>query len=114
MGPIYLIILSTTYECKHGIIQELNISYNNCTDGTDDALCYGMVKYKKKEEIFIIIDRNITKFYDSRFSFLDLKALSLKDELENSEINKIIDYIKPLKNSATDRNTINKDNYIFY
>ena len=32
----------------------------------------------------------------------------------NSEINKIIDYIKPLINSATDRNTINKDNYIFY
>ena len=46
--------------------------------------------------------------------FLDPNALSLKDELENSEINKIIDYIKPLMNSATDRNTINKDNYTFY
>ena len=53
---------NTTYKCKHdihGIIQELNNSYYNCT-------------------------------------------------------NKIIDYIKPLMNSATDRNTINKDNYIFY
>ena len=38
----------------------------------------------------------------------------LKDELGSNEINKIIDYIKPLMNSATDKNTINKDNYIFY
>ena len=52
--------------------------------------------------------------YDSRVGFLDLKALSLKYELESNEINKIIDYIKPLMNSARDINTINKDNYIFY
>ena len=52
--------------------------------------------------------------YDSRVDFLDLKSLSLKDELESNEINKIIQYIKPLMNSATDGNTINKDNYIFY
>ena len=38
---------NTTYECKHdfyGIIQELNNSYYNCTNGTDDALRYGMIK----------------------------------------------------------------------
>ena len=52
--------------------------------------------------------------YDSRIGFLDLKALSLKDKLESGEINKLIAYIKPLMNSATDRNTINTDNYIFH
>ena len=52
--------------------------------------------------------------YDSRVGLLDLKALRSKDELESNEVRKIIDYIKPLMNSATDRNTINKDNYIFY
>ena len=45
---------------------------------------------------------------------MDLKTLSLKDELDNDEIDKLIDYFKPLMNRATDRNTINKDNYIFY
>ena len=67
MAPIYI---KTTYECKHdfhGIIEKLNISYYNCTDGTDDALRYGMIKYNKKEETFIIIDRNRTKIYDSRY-----------------------------------------------
>ena len=42
----------TTYECKHDfhdIIQELKISYYNCTDGTDDALRYGKIMYNKKE-----------------------------------------------------------------
>ena len=73
-----------------------------------------MIKYNKKEETFIIIDRNRTMIYDSRVGFLELKALSLKDELENSKINKNIDFKKPLMNSATDRNTINKDNYIIY
>ena len=29
--------------------------------------------------------------YDSRVGFLDLKALSLKDELERDEINKLLD-----------------------
>ena len=65
-----------------GIIQETNNSYYNCSDGTDDALRYGMVKYNKKEKTFIIIDRNITMIYDSRVGLLDLKALSLKDKLE--------------------------------
>ena len=46
--------------------------------------------------------------YDSRVGFLDLTALSLIDELESNEVNKIIDYIKSLMNSATDRNTIKR------
>ena len=52
--------------------------------------------------------------YDSRIGFIDFKALSLKDELRSSEINKLIASIKPLMNSAIDRNTINTDNYQFY
>ena len=52
--------------------------------------------------------------YDSGVGFLDLKALSLKDELEGEDINKLIAYMKPLMINATDRNVINHDNYIFY
>ena len=108
---------NNTYNCKHefhGIIEELNNSYYNYTDETDDELRYGVIKYNKKEETFIIVERNRTMLYDSRIGFLDLKALSLKYELECNEINKIIDYIKPLMNSARDIITINKGNYILY
>ena len=52
--------------------------------------------------------------YDSRVGFLDLKALSLKDDLEREVINKLIAYMKPLMINATDRNVINPDNYKFY
>ena len=52
--------------------------------------------------------------YDSRDGFLDLKALSLKDKLESEDKNKLIAYMKPLMINATDRNTINHDNYQFY
>ena len=52
--------------------------------------------------------------YDSRVGFLDIKALSLKDDLEREDINKLIAYIKPLMINATDRNVINHDNYQFY
>ena len=52
--------------------------------------------------------------FDSRVGFLDLKALSLKDDLEREDINKRIVYMKPLKINATDRNVFNHDNYIFY
>ena len=47
--------------------------------------------------------------YDSRVGFLDLKAHSLKDELEREDINKLIAYIKPLMINATDHG-----NYQFY
>ena len=52
--------------------------------------------------------------YDSRFVFLDLKALSFKDKVEHEDKNKFIAYMKPLMITATDRNTINHDNYQFY
>ena len=53
--------------------------------------------------------------YDSRVGILDLKALSLKDELEKDQINKLIDYIKPLMNNATDRNYIEiKDDQCYF
>ena len=79
-----------------------------------DELRYGINKYNKKENTFIIISSNRTMIYDSRVGFLDLKALSLKDELEREDINKLIAYMKPLMINATDRNVINHDNYMFY
>ena len=79
-----------------------------------DELRYGIIKYNKKENTFIIINSNRTMIYDSRVGFLDLKALSLKDELEREDINKLIAYMKPLMINATDRNVIDHDNYIFY
>ena len=105
------------YKCEHNfhkIIIELNSNYYNCTDGMSDELRYGIIKYNRKENTFIIIDKNRTMIYDSRVGFLDLKALSLKDELQREDINKMIAYMKPLMINATDRNVINHDNYIFY
>ena len=40
---------------NHSIIQELNNSYYNCTDGTDDALRYDIIKYNKKKEILLLL-----------------------------------------------------------
>ena len=79
-----------------------------------DELRYGIINYNKKENTFIIISSNRTTIYDSRVGFLDLKALSLKDDLEREDINKLKAYMKPLMIIATDRNVINHDNYQFY
>ena len=79
-----------------------------------DELRYGIIKYNKKANTFIIINSKRTMIYDSRVGFLDLKALSLKDELEREDINKLTAYMKPLMINATDRNVINHDNYQFY
>ena len=79
-----------------------------------DELHYGIIKSNKKENTFIIIKSSRTMIYDSRVGFLDLKALSLKDELEREDINKLIAYMKPLMINATDINVINHDNYIFF
>ena len=95
-------------------ISELNSNHYNRTDGISDELRYGIIKYNKKEITFIIINSNRTMIYDSRVGFLDLKALSLKDELKREDKNKLIAYMKPLMINATDRNVINHDNYIFY
>ena len=45
---------------------------------------------------------------------MDLKAPSLKDELDSDMIDKLVEYIRPLRNSATNRKSISKDNYQFY
>ena len=105
------------YKCEHDfnkIISELKSNYYNYTDGMSDELRYGIIKYNKKENTFIIISSNRTVLYDSRVGFLDLKALSLKDDLEREDTNKLIAYMKPLMINATDRNVINHDNYQFY
>ena len=97
-------IFNEIYKCDqkfYEIINDLNNSYYNCTDGMSDELRYGMTKYNKKEETFIIIERNRTMIYDSRIGFLDIKALSLKDKLQSSEVFKI-------------RITIITNNYQFY
>ena len=105
------------YKCEHNfnkIISEKNSNYYNCTDGISDELRYGIIKYNRKENTFIIIDKNSTIIYDSRFGLLDLKALSLRNKFESEDKNKLIGYMKPLMKNATDRNTINHDNYQFY
>ena len=79
-----------------------------------DELRYGIIKHNKKENTFIIISSNRTMIYESRVGFLDLKALSLKDDLKREDINKFIAYMEPLMINATDRNVIIHDNYQFY
>ena len=62
------------YKCEHNfnkVISELNSNYYNCTDGMSDELRYGIIKYYKKENTFIIIDKYRTMIYDSRAGFLD-------------------------------------------
>ena len=78
MGQIYWKILMIIYNCEHKfyvITIDLKSNYYNCIDGMSDELRYGMIKYNKKEETFIIIDRNRTMIYDSRIGFLGLKLI---------------------------------------
>ena len=116
-GPDLFKNFNEIYKCEHDfnkIISELNGNYYSCTDGMSDELRYGIIKYNKKESTFIIISSNRTMIYDSRVGFLDLKALSVKDDVEREDINKLIEYMKLLMINATDRNIINHDNYQFY
>ena len=116
-GPDLFKNFNEIYKCEHDftkIISELNSSYYNCTDGMSDDLRYGIIKNIEKENTFIIISSNRTMIYDSRVGFLDLKALSLKDDLEREDIIKLIAYMKPLMINATDRNFIDHNNYQFY
>ena len=116
-GPDLFKNFNEIYKCEHDfskIISELNSHHYNRTDGMSDELRYDIIKYNKKENTFIIINSNRTMIYDSRVGFLDLKALSLKDELEKEDINILIAYMKPLMINATDRNVFNHDNYMFY
>ena len=76
------------YKCEHNfnkISSELNSNYYNCTDGMTDELRCGIIKNNRRENTFIIIDKNRTLTYDSRVDFFDLKALSLKDKLESED-----------------------------
>ena len=62
------------YKCEHEfskIISELNSNHYNRTDGISDELRYGIIKYNKKENTFIIINSNRTMIYDSSVGFLD-------------------------------------------
>ena len=116
-GPDLSKNFNEIYKCEHDfrkIISHLNSNHYYRTDGMSDELRYGIIKYNKKENTFIIINSNRTLVYDSRVGFLDFKAFSLKDELKREDIIKIIAYMKPLMINATDRNTINHDNYQFY
>ena len=116
-GPDLFKNFNEIYKCEHDfntIISELNSNYYSCSDGMSDELRYGIIKYNKKENTFIIISSNRTMIYDSRVGFFDLKALSLKDDLEREDIKKLIAYMKPLMINATDRKVINHDNYQFY
>ena len=116
-GPDLFKNFNEIYKCKHNfskIISDLNSNHYNRTYGMSDKVRYGIVKYNKKENTFIIINSNRTMIYDSRVGFLDLKALSLKDELNREDINKLVAYMKLLMINATDRNAINHDNYQFY
>ena len=63
------------YKCDDNfnkIISELKSNDYNCTDGMSDEPRYGIIKYNRKENTFIIIDKNRTMIYDSRVGFLDL------------------------------------------
>ena len=82
-GPGLFKNLNEKYKCEHDfckIISELNSNHYNRTDGLANELRYGIIKYNKKENTFIIISSNRTMIYDSRVGLLDLKALGLKDE----------------------------------
>ena len=116
-GPDLFKNFNEIYKCEHDfskLISELKSNHYNRTDGMSDELRYGINKYNKKENNFIIINSNRTTIYDSRVGFFDLKALSLKDEILREDISKLIAYMKPLIINATDRNIINHDNYQFY
>ena len=84
------------------IISDINGSYYKYTAETANELRFGMIKYNRKEKTFIIIDRDRTMIYDSRVGFLDLKTLSLKYKLKSDEIYKLIAYMRPRMNHATD------------
>ena len=74
-GPDLFKNSNEIYKCEHNfkkIISELNSNYYNCTDVMSDELRYGVIKYNKKENIFIISSSNGTRIYDSRVGFLDL------------------------------------------
>ena len=78
-GPDLFKNFNEIYKCEHDfskIISELNSNLYNRPEGMSDELRYGIIKYMKKENTFIIININRTMIYDSRVGFLDLNALT--------------------------------------
>ena len=72
-GPDLFKNFNEIYKCEHDlskIISELKSYHYNRTDGMSDELRYGIIKYNKKENTFIIINSNRTMIYDSRVGFL--------------------------------------------
>ena len=62
-GPDLFKNFNEIYKCEHDfskIISELNSNHYNRTDGMSDELRYGIIKYNKKENNFIIINSNRT------------------------------------------------------
>ena len=48
------------YKCEHSfnkIFSKLNSNYYNCTDPMSDELRYGMIKYSRKENNFLLLIR---------------------------------------------------------
>ena len=73
-GPDLFKNINEIYKCEHDfskIISKLNSNHYNRTDGISEELRYGIIKYNKKENTFIIINSNRTMIYDSRVGFLD-------------------------------------------
>ena len=62
-GPDLFKSFNEIYKCENDfskIISELNSNHYNNTDGMSDELRYGIIKYNKKENTFIIINNNRT------------------------------------------------------
>ena len=73
-GPDLFKNFNEIYKSEHDlhskIISELNSNHYNRADGMSDELRYGIIKYNKKENTFIIINSNRAMIYDSRVGFL--------------------------------------------
>ena len=53
-------IFNEIYKCEHNfdkIFSELNSNYYNCTDGRSDEPRYGIIKYNRKENTFLLLIR---------------------------------------------------------
>ena len=54
------------------------------------------------KRVFLIIDSNRTMISGSRIGLLDIKALSIKEELSSEDKDTVIAYIKPPMIDPTD------------
>ena len=71
-GPDLFKNFNEIYKCEHDfskIISELNSNHYNRTDGMSDELRYGIIKYNKKENTFIIFNSNQGKCQGKPYQF---------------------------------------------